>query len=316
MAMDGNDEIVNTVQFRFPVASPRPSWAEIACFVKQLDGNVLDIESTYRTAQERSLFIKFVSREAMTESLKKNSERRVFQYTNGKNVEVQMTIAGSNMHYVRVFDLPPEVNDEKLSLALGEYGKVERLVREKFPADLGLGHVYTGVRGAYMDVKKEIPPAVFVGNRKGHVFYDGLKDTCFLCKAVGHRKDSCPLRQSQYNQKRPGSYADVVAGPPIVSGEQELFEVPEVIEIIEEDIIEETAETTDAEEQEEPIETKNEREREERRKEGIETLKEVANAISEAIGKQQASQRRAQFASSGSKEHSRPKKLCARKSLY
>ena len=313
---------MNTAQFRFPTASPRPSWAEIASFVKQLEGDLLQIETAYRTAQERSLFIKFTSREAMTESLRKNADPRKFYYTNGEAVEVQMSIAGSNVRYVRVFDLPPEVSDERLSLALGEYGKVERLVREKYAPEHGLGHMHTGVRGAYMEIKKAIPPAIDVGSRRGHVFYDGLKDTCFLCHAVGHRKDSCPQRVRRNNQ-RPGSYAAIVSGQKPVAAAQQTVEVSEeIIELTEEDIIGETTETEDINEeitdqhQAEKTGSEKEREKEERRKEGIATLVQVANAISEAVGKQQASQRRAQFASSGSKEHSRPKKLCARKSMY
>lgn len=314
--MDEMDEIVNTVQFRFPPASPRPSWSEIANFVKQLEEDLLLIETAYRTAHDRSLFVKFVSREAMIGSLKKNAEPRRFLYTNGTAVEVRMSIAGSTLRYVRVFDLPPEVSDEKLSLAMSEYGKVERLVREKFPADLGLGHMYTGVRGVYIELNKEIPPAIEVGKRRGYVFYDGLKDTCFLCHAVGHRKNSCPQRQPR-KQQQPGSYAAVLSGEEIVTAEQKSVDISEVIELTEDEIIEEMTESTDAEEQQtEESRNQLELEKEKRRKKGIETLKEVAHAITEAMVKQQASQRRAQFASTGSKEHSRPKKLCARKSLY
>lgn len=274
----------------------------------------MDIETAYKTAQDRSLFVKFVNREAMMDSLNRNTASIKFHYCNGKAVDVHVSIAGSNVHYVRVFDLPSEVNDDQLSLVLAEYGKEESMVREKFPKDLGLDHVYTGVRGVHIDVQKEIPPAISVGNRKGHVFYDGLRDTCFLCHAVGHRKDACPQRKAQVLDKRTKSYAGVVSGQQVVTEERKSLESSEeIIEITEEDIIEESPETVDAEQ----VDTGgNETEKETRRKKGISTLVEVANAITEAIGKQQAANRRAQFASSGSKEHSRPKKLCARKSLY
>lgn len=94
---------VNTVQFRFPAGSPRPSWVEIAAFLKTLDTDLLHIETTYKTAEDRSLFIKFTSEEAMVESLKKNMQPRQFVYGSGKKIEVRMTIAGANMRYVRVF---------------------------------------------------------------------------------------------------------------------------------------------------------------------------------------------------------------------
>lgn len=106
---------VNTVQFRFPVESPRSSWEEIARFLKQLDTVVLIMETAYRTAHDRSIFIRFTSAEAMNESLRKNVEPRMFQYTSGRSVTVRMAVAGSK--YIRVFDLPPKIRDETLSLA-------------------------------------------------------------------------------------------------------------------------------------------------------------------------------------------------------
>lgn len=133
---------LNTVQFRFPLGSPNPTWAEIAKFLKELETDLKVMETAYKTAHDRSLFIKFVSSEAMKASLERNSEPRKFAYTSGKLVEIRMSIAGVNMRYVRIFDLPPELNDDRLSAVLGEYGKVERVVREKFPADLGLDHMH------------------------------------------------------------------------------------------------------------------------------------------------------------------------------
>ena len=59
-------------------------------------------------------------------------------------------------------------------------------------------------------------------------------------------------------------------------------------------------------------------EKEQRRKAGMEKLEEVAKAIQEAMGLPNASQRRAQFAASGSSSGSgsRPKKKCARRTFY
>lgn len=315
--MDGM--VVNTVQFRFPAFSPRPSWAEIATFVKQLDVDLTTMESAYKTSNDRSLFVKFTSLDAMTTALENNMEPRRFEYASGTSVEVRMTIAGRNVRYVRIFDLPPEQSDESLSLALKDYGAVEWMIREKFPANLGLDHMYTGVRGVYMDIEKEIPPTINVGNRMGKVFYDGLKDVCFLCHGVGHRKNCCPQRrrnevEGKKKVTQTVSYATIVSGQGPVSVEQESTEVSdEVIEVLEEDMLEDQVETAREEEELQPV-----TEKELRRKAAIEQLTEVAKAFGEAINKQNASQRRAQFASSGSgsKEHSRPKKLCARRTNY
>lgn len=256
--MDGM--FINTVQFRFPAGSPNPTWEEIARFLKELDTDLLTMESSYKTAQDRSLYIKFVSSDAMKESLQKNMEQRKFVYNSGKLVNVRMSIAGANMQYVRVFDLPPELGDDQLSLVLGEYGKIDRVIREKFPADLGLDHLHNGIRGVYMEVKRSIPPAIDVAGLRGRVFYDGLKDTCFWCYAEGHRKDSCPQRQAKRSKKKvqqekPGerSYANIVAGKPIAPAMQipsDLIE-DDIIEVIEEEIDDQDTNETEPE-QEQP----------------------------------------------------------------
>lgn len=191
----------------------------------------------------------------------------------------------------------------------------------KFPMDLGINHMYTGVRGVYMDVRQDIPPTINVGSRKGRIYYDGLHDTCFLCRAVGHRKDSCPQRRKDYNKEKHAasvSYAEIVSGQHSSLVMQETAVVSdEKIEVLQDDISEPSTEAVDAEtvEHNDPEKTSRE-EKEKRRKESIEQLTEVAKAIQEVVTKQQASQWRAQFAATGSNKHSRPKKLCARKTFY
>lgn len=252
-------EVVNTAQFRFPPGSTRPSWEEIANFVKQLDTDPLDMETVYKTSRDRSLFVKFTSQEAMRESLKNNSEPRTFTYANGESVVVRMCCAGTNMHYVRVFDLPPEVGDDNLAQVLGPYGIVDRVLREKFPSDSGLDHLYTGVRGVHIDVKKRIPPAVDVLNMKARVFYSELSDTCFLCHAVGHRRDACPQRgirnmkeKRQQEAVSSNTYADVLAGREVVGIPVETVE-DDIIEIVEEEVLDEPPSDSAEEKQTETV---------------------------------------------------------------
>lgn len=299
----------NTVQFRFPMGCPPPSLMEVAKFLQQLDTDLASIEATYKSAQDRSLYLKFATLEAMEESLCKNVEPRHFTYANGKRVIVRMSIAGANMHYVRVFDLPPELPDADLSSVLGEFGELQHVVREKFPPDLGLDHMYTGVRGVYMGVKATIPSAVVVGNMKARIFYEGLKDTCFLCQGLGHRRDSCPQRQSRNSmEKKKGnsgssSYADIVSGKGTTSDEQKIAEVSEddIIEVLEEDEVFVNQSPQEEEQMQQTVcNTEDVSEKERRRKEGLEALEEVAKAITAAMLNPQASQRRAQFAAAGS----------------
>lgn len=187
-------EVKNTVKFSFGDGARKPSMGEIINFAKTLDADPMQMEAIYRVAEEKSLFIKFKVEEAMCHTLKNNSEQLTFRYDDGKAVEVHMLNADEYIQYVRVYDLPPEVPDKNLALVLGKYGKVKRVVREKFPPELGFD-IYTGIRGVYMDVKKEIPTSLHFLNRKGNVFYPGNKNVCFVCKIEGHQMNSCPKRK-------------------------------------------------------------------------------------------------------------------------
>lgn len=129
-------------------------------------------------------------------------DSRKFIYSSGKMIDVRMSIAGENMRFVRIFDLSPELEDDRLLLVLEDNGKVERVIREKFPVDSGLAHMHTGIRGVYMDVKKSIPPTINVVGQEERVFYDGLRNTCFLCHGEGHLKDSCPQRPARKKHQK------------------------------------------------------------------------------------------------------------------
>ena len=294
----------------------------IAKFLKELETDLKVMETAYKTAHDRSLFIKFVSSEAMKASLERNSEPRKFVYTSGKLVEVRMSIAGVNMRYVRIFDLPPELNDDRLSAVLGEYGKVDRVVREKFPADLGLDHMHTGIRGVYMEVKKRIPPTINIVGLEGRVFYEDLKDTCFLCHTEGHRKNTCPQRRTsktmktnQAEKSKDASYAGVVAGKVPVSTVQitpESMEDPEIIEVLEEELIDEDHASDMERNESAPNAVGSQGSTS--WKLTAEKVEKAVKAIKEVMDNPPAEQRRAQFASSRS--GSGPKKKCARKMFY
>lgn len=129
----------------------------------------MEMETVYKMGEDRSLCIKFRTASAMEQALRRNAETVKFSYTNGRTVDIHMSRAGTNVRYVRVFDIPPEVSDEDLSMVLGAYGKIEKVIREKFPPNLGLDHMFNGVRGMYMDVDKDIPPTVDVLQWKGKV---------------------------------------------------------------------------------------------------------------------------------------------------
>lgn len=182
--------VTNTIAFVFPDSAAQPTLPEMARFVKNLNGPREHLDSAYKNPEEKAILIKYKSEKGMADALSLNSVRQKFTYSNGIQVEVCMTEAGGNTQYIRVFDLPPEVPDSILAAELGKFGKIKRCVREKYPPELHLD-LFTGVRGVYMDVESQIPPALLFCNRRGRIFYRGNKLICFACGQEGHLKKSC-----------------------------------------------------------------------------------------------------------------------------
>ena len=71
--------------------------------------------------------------------------------------------------------------DKDVSLVLGKYGKVKRVIREKFPAELGLD-MFTGVRGVYMDVEKRFPPRIISSIGRGTYSILGIRIHVFIAR--------------------------------------------------------------------------------------------------------------------------------------
>lgn len=206
--------VKNTLMFRFPDGATGPSVVEMARFAKSFDADKFTMESVYKISEERCLCIKFMNERSMKDALMQNPEKHVFEYSNGEKVQITMSVAGGCSKYIRIFDLPPEVPDQEISLVLSKYGVVRRMVRERFPAQLELD-LTTGVRGVYIEAKKEIPATLFFLNRRGRVYYEGVKHKCFLCKEEGHLKAECPRNKA--NQKKANdAMVETSAGPSTV----------------------------------------------------------------------------------------------------
>lgn len=189
----------NTLAFVFPENAAQPTLADMARFIKALNSDHLTMETVFKISDQKSVFIRFKNKEAMKYSLEHNVDMLPFHYSNGNKVMVRMTVAGENTRYVRVFDLPPEISDQDVMSVMSKFGKVRRTVRERFPAEYQLD-IFTGVRGLYMDVERDIPEVLYFCHRKGRIFYDGIKTRCFVCKSDAHLKKSCPILQQRQSE--------------------------------------------------------------------------------------------------------------------
>lgn len=214
----------NTLVFEFPQEAMGPSLFGMSRFDKKLILDRTMIDTFYRNADERSIYIRFKTVEALNDAVLYNGEFHTFEYNDGSTVQVKMSVAGGMYKYVRIFNLPPEVSDDDIGRVFARYGKVRKQVREKFPPECEFD-VYSGIRGVYMDILKPIPASLFIRNSKARIYYEGFKNRCFHCKADDHLKINCPQLQKvhhgKYAERSTGSgltetgpllYANVAAG--------------------------------------------------------------------------------------------------------
>lgn len=133
--------------------------------------------------------------------------------------EVTVSDADNSFKYVRVFNLPPEIDDKEIYQALSQYGTVRQQVRERYHQDTGFP-VFSTVRGLYMEISKEIPPQIRIRHFQARIYYDGLVNKCFICRSPDHVKQNCPRRAAPVT-KTPAQgrlYSDVAAVKSLLPG--------------------------------------------------------------------------------------------------
>lgn len=91
----------NTLVFEFPKDAMGPSLFEMSRFGKKLIAKRTTIDTCYRNADEKSIYIRFKTEEALNDAVLYNPEFDTFEYNDGSKVQVKMAVAGGMYKYVR-----------------------------------------------------------------------------------------------------------------------------------------------------------------------------------------------------------------------
>lgn len=199
----------NTVKLKFGVQNRVPTNAEMFAFFRKQNWNEDMLSAMYK--EDYSLLVKFRSKQLMLDVLARFGDHVEFEYEDGSKVMLVVSAACGVFKYVRVFGLPPEVEDKPIAEVLGKFGNIHQMVRERFPAETGFP-IWNGVRGIHMEVTAELPAQVYVHHIRARVYYDGFQNKCFSCGSTEHLKVDCPKKLSVQNRLE--SYAH----PPLNRG--------------------------------------------------------------------------------------------------
>lgn len=181
----------NTLKVNFPVGSIQPTDKEMVDFVLQYGLTGIELHSVYKDISDSCIYIKFHTREVMADFLSNSQSNITFNYLNGTIVKVSISDANIDCIYLRIFNLPPEIEDKDIIEALKKYGAIKSINKEKYPPSFGLD-AFTGVRGAFLEMQHEVPNFIYVQRFRARIQYIGQKEICFLCKLHGHKKTDCP----------------------------------------------------------------------------------------------------------------------------
>ena len=184
----------NSMRVYFGPGKKEPTDHEIFHFMKvKMSLSPAHLLSMYKDPRENCLFIKFKTEEHLKAALLRLPSAMDFDYSKYESTRVTFSAASTVFRYVRIFNLPPEIDDREISSVLSKYGVIQRMVREKYGAETGFP-IWTSVRGVHMEIKSDIPATLHVRNFQARVFYEGLQNKCFLCGSTEHRKVNCPKR--------------------------------------------------------------------------------------------------------------------------
>lgn len=198
-----------TVEIQFPFGFPRPAESEIIKYLMADGVKGVHVEAIYPEIARRSIYVKFVEEEQFFAYLKKKGCQTDFVYANGVKIEIRIGEAGEGLTMVRLFEIPPEVDDEKITAILEEFGEVKeiRWGKIKGPEEFA---VYNGMRFVFMKMRKEIPNLLTIDGKQRRVRYDGEVEHCYKSGEAGHKRYQCPLSVNQ----RLSNAAGASKGPP------------------------------------------------------------------------------------------------------
>jgi hypothetical protein len=100
----------------------------------------------------------------------------------------------------RLANLPPEIPDRTISVALSPYEEVKE-VHEELWSTAYRYPVHNGVRIAVTNMKKIIPSHTVIVGTRVLITYEGQSPTCYGCNEQGHHYQDCPRRRQTVSQR-------------------------------------------------------------------------------------------------------------------
>lgn len=206
----------NTLQFEFSrlTRSVQPTSFEIHDWLVDVVGITSDqCHTAYYDLEQYCFFVKLVNPLLMDRILMKFPQGIEFRHSDKSVSTVYVYPADAEFKTVRVYNLPPEVENCFLTEVLSQYGQVKTVKNEMWSSKHRL-QCFSGIRSVEMQIRCNIPSHVIVGGYKAQVVYTGQTATCHICNESGHMRQACPKRvtvlKSTLQQRRKLTLSDLL----------------------------------------------------------------------------------------------------------
>jgi hypothetical protein len=131
---------------------------------------------------KRHVFLKFVDDTVIRCMLQTRDGRVEYRHVTGEISIVRLEVAGTGMRRIRITNLPPEVPERSLRVALTSYWDVVSISDETWSKTSG-----TRLTGSkWMKLSKHIPSHMSIAGNRVLTSYDGQPVTCYRCGDTGH----------------------------------------------------------------------------------------------------------------------------------
>lgn len=204
---------VNTISVSFePIAPERVRTLDVHLFVKNTlclpVSDVLGIQLEYGAVKR--FYVKLSSVALCERLVSRQSGEYLFVHGEAASSRVVVRHANSlGVKFVRVFNLPLEVDNKVIADALAPYGIIKSIKNEVWGgADMPY-KVPNGVRQVSIDLSRPIPSYVSFGKHgRQQVHYADQDPTCSVCDSLEHVRADCP------NKRQPGGWRLLPPAPP------------------------------------------------------------------------------------------------------
>ncbi len=173
----------------------KPTLEDLWRILQNWQLKVGDIECVQEQYGDKMVHVKLRKSEKMEELFDYLGQNRClkFKSEDGHIQKVFWTKNGVPINFLRIRNVPPEVEEEVIFEKLSEYGKCVHLECDRFKHGPFKG-IRNGTRHVFISLRSHVPSYVTIEGYEAVVEYAGQPKTCRLCDSPHHLRANCPER--------------------------------------------------------------------------------------------------------------------------